>query len=285
MAIAKPQEFLAVITACKSISDVVAKCKAENTYLNREYATIASLKNGFTAYRNYLKANISINKKLSRKSLLETILNELRLTPEQQASFNQVKHIDIKANKSNLREIYNIDAYLKVAGGLLDSKSYLDNILGLCALTGRRVAEIGCTAEFKYIDKQVLEFSGQLKTKERLDVTPYQIPTLFNAAKLIQALAKIREVKKQFIGEPELFHNATSKDLSARVKKHFSGLFEGEPKVKDLRAIYALISFTNFSKVATNKRIDRDVYFSNILGHSKDDITTCGSYVDFFVNA
>jgi hypothetical protein len=285
MAISKPQEFLTVITACKSISDVVAKGKAENAYLNREYATIASLKNGFTAYRNYLKANISINKKLSRKPLLETILNELRLTPEQQTSFNQVKHIDIKANKSNLREIYNIDAYLKVASGLLDSKSYLDNILGLCALTGRRVAEIGCTAEFKYIDKQVLEFAGQLKTKERLDVAPYQIPTLFNATKLMQALAKIREVKKQFIDEPELFHNATSKDLSVRVKKHFSGLFEGEPKVKDLRAIYALISFTNFSKVATNKRVDRDVYFSSILGHSKDDITTCGSYVDFFINA
>ncbi len=284
MAIAKPQEFLIVITACKSISDVVAKCKAENAYLNREYTTIASLKNGFTAYRNYLKANIPINKKLSRKPLLETILNELRLTPEQQASFNQVKHIDIKANKSNLREIYNIDTYLRVASELLNSKSYLDNILGLCALTGRRVAEIGCTAEFKYIDKQVLEFAGQLKTKERLDVTPYQIPTLFNAAKLMQALAKIREVKKQFIDEPELFHNATSKDLSARVKKHFSGLFEGEPKVKDLRAIYALICFTEFHKTSANKKVDRDVYFSSILGHSKDDITTCGSYVDFFIN-
>jgi hypothetical protein len=157
--------------------------------------------------------------------------------------------------------------------------------LGLCALTGRRVAEIGCTAEFKYIDKQVLEFVGQLKTKERAELAPYQIPVLFNAAKLMQALAKIREIKKQFIDKPELFHNATSKDLSARVKKYFSGLFEGEPKVKDLRAIYALISFTNFSQIAANKRIDRDVYFSNILGHSKDDITTCGSYVDFFVNA
>ena len=285
MAIAKPQEFLTVITACKSISEVIAKCKAENDYLNREYATVASLKNGFTSYRNYLKANISIDKKLSRKPLLETILNELRLTPEQQACFSKNKRVDIKEDKSNLREIYTVDTYLKVSSELLNSKSYLDNILGLCALTGRRVAEIGCTAEFKYIDKQVLEFAGQLKTKERLDVTPYQIPTLFNAAKLMQALAKIREVKKQFIDEPELFHNATSKDLSFRVKKHSSGLFEGEPKVKDLRAIYALICFTEFHKIPANKKVDRDVYFSKILGHSKDDITTCGSYVDFFINS
>ncbi len=285
MAIAKPNEFLNVVSSCKSISAVIAKSKAERAYLNREYTTIASLKSAFTSYRNYLKANISVDKKLSRKPLLETILNELRLTPEQQTCFNQSKHLDIKENKSNLRELYNTEVYLKVASQLLDSNSYLDNILGLCALTGRRVAEIGCTAEFKYIDKQVLEFTGQLKTKNRIDVTPYQIPTLFNAAKLMQTLAKIREVKKQFINKPQLFHNATSKDLSARVKKHFTDLFEGEPKVKDLRAIYALISFTNFSKVATNKRIDRDVYFSNILGHSEDDITTCGSYVDFFVNS
>jgi hypothetical protein len=33
MAIAKPKEFLAVVASCKSISDVVAKCKAENAYL------------------------------------------------------------------------------------------------------------------------------------------------------------------------------------------------------------------------------------------------------------
>ena len=192
MAIAKPKEFLAVITACKSISAVVAKCKAERAYLNREYATVASLKNGFTSYRNYLRVNISLDKKLSRKPLLETILNELRLTPEQQACFSKNKRVDIKEDKSNLRELYNIDAYLKVASELLESKSYLDNILGLCALTGRRVAEVGCTAEFKYIDKQILEFTGQLKTKERAELAPYQIPTLFNAAKLMQTLVKIR---------------------------------------------------------------------------------------------
>lgn len=285
MAIAKPKEFLAVIASCRSILAVIAKSKAESVYLNREYATIASLKNAFTSYRNYLKANISADKKLSRKLLLETILNELRLTPEQQACFSKNKRVDIKEDKSNLREIYNVDAYLKVASELLDSKSYLDNILGLCALTGRRVAEIGCTAEFKYIDKQILEFTGQLKTKERVELAPYQIPTLFNAAKLMQDLAKIREVKKQFINKPELFHNATSKDLSTRVKKHFSGLFEGEPKVKDLRAIYALICFTEFYKIPANKKVDRDVYFSKILGHSENDITTCGSYVDFFINS
>jgi hypothetical protein len=33
MAITKPQEFLTVITACRAISDVVAKCKAEQEYL------------------------------------------------------------------------------------------------------------------------------------------------------------------------------------------------------------------------------------------------------------
>jgi Telomere resolvase len=284
MAISKPKEFLSSIINTKSMVAIVAKTKTERDYLEQQYNSIASLKNGFTVYRNYLKAYIAPDKKIGRKLLLKTLLEILCLSPQQQTVFNKAKSTDIKQNKSNLRELYDTKAYLEIAVNLLDATSYLDNILGLCALTGRRAAEIGASAEFKYIDNSNVEFSGQLKTKERIDVAPYQIPVLFNAAKLIQTLAKIRTIKPQFIDKPDLFHNSVSKELSSRVKKHFAKAFEGTSKVKDLRAIYALICFTNFNKITTNKKIDRDVYFSKILGHSADDITTCGSYVDFYTN-
>lgn len=284
MGVAKPEQFLNSIIKAKSISEIVTKTKMEKNYLENEYNTIASLKNGFTIYRNYLKANILPSKQINKKPVLQIILNELRLSSKQQTIFNKNKNTDIKENKSNLRSIYDLNIYLDKAIKLLDSTSYLDNILGLCALTGRRVAEITCSAQFKYIDKETIEFIGQLKTKERIDVLPYQIPVLYNANQLIITLAKIRKTKPQFINNQKLFHNATSNDLSIRVKKHFEGLFEELPKVKDLRAIYALICFSNFNKIPTNKKIDRDVYFSKILGHSKDDIITCGSYVDFYLN-
>lgn len=283
MSVAKPEEFWTEISKSKSISDVLRKTKAERKYLETEYNTIASLKNGFTIYRNYLKANVPLTRKLNRKPLLELMLEELCLTPIQQIEFNQAKILNIKEDKSNLRAIYDKQAYLDIAVKLLDAASYVDNILGLCALTGRRVAEIGATASFEYINQDMVKFTGQLKTKEREDVLPYEIPVLFNADKIIATLAIIRERKPQFINNPILFHN-TSKELSIKVKKHFTGLFEGEPKVKDLRAIYALISFNHFRESEKNKRIDRDVYFSRILGHSKDDISTCASYIDFYLD-
>ena len=284
MAISKPKEFLSSIINAKSMTAIIAQAKTEREYLEQQYNSIASLKNGFTVYRNYLKTYIEPDKKIGRKLLLKTLLEILCLTPEQQAIFNKVKSTDIKQNKSNLRELYDSKAYLDIAVSLLDTNSCIDNILGLCALTGRRAAEIGTSAEFKYIDQDTIEFNGQLKTKERIDVAPYRIPVLLDADKLIRTLIKIRTTKPQFIDKPELFHNSVSKELSLRVKKHFSKAFEGEPKVKDLRAIYALICFNNFNQITTNKRIDRDVYFSKILGHSADDITTCGSYVDFYTN-
>lgn len=282
MAISKPKEFLSSIINAKSMAAIITKTKVERDYLEQQYNSIASLKNGFTVYRNHLKSYIAPDKKVGRKLLLKTLLEILCLNPEQQAIFNKAKSTDIKQNKSNLRELYDSKAYLDIAVSLLGATSCIDNILGLCALTGRRAAEIGTSAEFKYIDQDIIEFSGQLKTKERIDVAPYRIPVLFDADKLIRTLIKIRTTKPQFIDKPELFHNSVSKELSLRVKKHFAKAFEGGPKVKDLRAIYALICFTNFNKNSLNKKIDRDVYFSKILGHSADDITTCGSYVDFY---
>jgi len=283
MAIANPQEFFKSINNVKTLSTLRKKMTAEKKYLENGYNTVASLKNGYTAYRNYLKANVAIDRLVGKKPLLDLLLEQFRLSEEQQAIFNSNKREDIKSNKSKLRAIYNIENYLNTANELLDSKYYLDKVLGLCALTGRRAAEIGATAEFKIIDNSSIEFSGQLKTKTRNDVKPYIIPVLMPNYRIIYALRSIRELKPRYINNPDLFHNATSKDLSIKVKKYFSGLFEGEPKVKDLRAIYALICFTEFHKTPANRKIDRDVYFSNILGHSKDDITTCGSYVDFYI--
>lgn len=284
MGIAKPQSFLEEVTKCSTIVEIRAKARAERKYLKKEYGTIGSLKNGFTIYRNYLKTHISAEKKMSGKSLLATLLKILRLSPKQQSIFNQAKVIEIKSNKSNLRELYDVQGYIDKAALLLESKSYVDQVIGLCALTGRRAAEIGSTARFKLINEHKIKFSGQLKTKGRTDVAPYEIPVLFSASKLIETLENIRKTKEKFIDNPKLFHDAVSRFLGAKIKQHFTGFFEGEPKVKDLRAIYALISFMEFNKVKGNKKVDRDVYFAKVLGHSENDTTTCGSYVDFFVS-
>jgi hypothetical protein len=284
MAISKPQDFFCSINKVRSLSALKKKIKTEKEYLEAEYNTVASLKNGFTAYRNYLKANVAADRAIGKKPLLNLLLEQFRLNEEQQAIFNSNKRNDIKHNKSELRAIYNVDNYLSAANKLLNSEYFLDNVIALCALTGRRAAEIGATAQFKYIDNNNVEFTGQLKTKTRENVQPYNIPVLSDGNKIIEVLKTVRELRPRYIDKPELFHSAISKDLSIKIKKHLGGLFEGVPRIKDLRAIYALICFTEFHKIPINKKIDRDVYFSRILGHSENDITTCGSYVDFYIS-
>ncbi len=132
-------------------------------------------------------------------------------------------------------------------------------------------------------NKNLAIFDGQLKAKDRIGITPYEIPLLHDYDSIVKTLASIREAKPQFIGEPLLFNGVASSELSARVKKHFAGLIEGEIQLKNLRAIYALLAFDAVSKQSMDNyvTISMNAYFSKVLGHSEDDVVTCVSYIDF----
>lgn len=287
MGICKPSHLLDNIKCYRSIHALEQRVIREREYLQKSYGSISSLKSAFTFYRNFLKANLSPDYILQGKSVIDTTLNHLRLTELQQAQFMADNKREVRKGKSNLRLIYDIDKYINKAKDLLSAVSYYDNILAISALTGRRVAEVACSATFIPTgddqNTKLVIFDGQLKTKTRDDCNPYEIPLLCEYSHIKHVLNGLRRAKPNFIGNPPLFHNICSKELSMRVKRHFTGLFEGEPKVKDLRAIYALLCFTEFHKIPANRKIDRDVYFSRILGHSINDTTTCGSYVDFYV--
>lgn len=283
MALSNPSNLYQDIIHLKSKTSIVERLNTERTYLENNYTTVNSLKNSFTIYRNYLKSNLPITLKIRGVSLLNICLDILKLTAEQQKIFVSLKNADIKHDKSNLRLIYNVDAYKNKNLQLLDSPYFIDNVLGLAALTGRRVAEIGCTAEFKKVDDKTAVFKGQLKNKGSKDTLPYTIPLLVDFEIINESLNKIRILKPRYINNMELFHNSCSKTLSVKTKEIYKGLFEGEPKAKDLRAIYSTICFYEFNKRPENKHIDRDVYYSQILGHGNDDIYTCGSYIDFYI--
>lgn len=283
MALSDPKNLYNDIINYKSISLIKKRLETEREYLEKNYNTINSLKSSFTIYRNYLKDNINVELEKKGVNLLNTCLSILRLTNEQQKEFISDKNANVKKDKSNLRLIYNVDNYLNTSISLLSSPYLYDNLIGLAAVTGRRIAEIACTAEFKKIDAENMIFDGQLKTKGRIDVLPYQIPVLCDPDLIIDRLKFVREERPKFINQMQLFHDSCSSRLSKKVKKVYKGLFEGIPKTKDLRAIYALICFIHYNKKEENKCVDRDVYFSRILGHSEDDINTCGSYVDFYI--
>jgi len=283
MFISNPQNLYSDIIRYKSARRIIERLDIERKYLEDSYNTINSLRSGFTTYRNYLKERIHPDIIVDDINLLDTCLKIIVLTPEQQKEFKKEKDDNIYEDKSNKRLLYDVEKYINKNIQLLDSAYLYDNLLGLAGLTGRRIAEIACTAEFTKIDTYRALFDGQLKTKDRDDVSPYEIPLLCDYDLINKSLIKVRKLRPELINEIRLFHDNCSSALSKKTKIIYNGLFDGIPKTKDLRAIYALICFTEFEKTPENKRVDRDVYYSRVLGHDTKDTTTCGSYVDFYL--
>jgi hypothetical protein len=285
MSICQVENFFDAVRKYKTKDAVLKRTVQEVEYLNAKCGSIGSLKRYFSIYRNYLKEKVSKDSLVSGVSLLELLLQTLRLSNEQQTSFMQAQRQEISISQGALRKIYNVNEYISVAIGLLDAVSVYDRILGLAALTGRRVGEIACSAKLHPIKDNNLKaiFEGQLKTKSRTDVLPYEIPLLHDYNVIAKSLISVQESKPQFLGNPALFNATASNKLSASVKKRFAGLFEGQQKTKDLRAIYALLAFNNFQEQEQNEfnTISINKFFASILGHSVDDVITCGSYIDF----
>jgi hypothetical protein len=268
----------------KTLKDLNKRINTEVEYLNRCCGSVASLKRYFTMYRNYLKSKIDTSQHIGSKSLLDLLLSKFRLNMEQQQIFKNNHVIEISQSQKNLRKIYDVQKFIDTGVNLLSSVSVYDKILALCALTGRRPAEIATSAIFSPVDnnKGQAIFTGQLKVKDRFDIKPYIIPLFADYQTINNTLQSIRRQKPQFIGKPLLFNSTASRELGIRVKRHFNDIVEGDIKVKDLRAIYATIAYSNYSQSSAGYiTVSMNSYFSKILGHGENDVVTCGSYIDF----
>jgi hypothetical protein len=273
MAISRIEWF--VHTAkCTSADKIPQVCTNELDYLRANYEP-SSMRRALTNYRNGVKNHIGDDH-------LETIILKCLVLSESEClALATAKEKQLSNDLLNLRPLYEIDRYIQTAVDLLSATSYQLRILGLCALTGRRAAEIGCTAKFEAIENDPLNvlFTGQLKTKGRGDLDAFTIPVFTDSAKIIKAIQKIRSEKPQFINESEKFHNAASKPLNQYCKKTFSFVTDSEIKVKDLRSIYGELGYM-FNDDPT---IAKQKYMSQILGHAADDNATGTSYIDFYI--
>ena len=216
--------------------------------------------------------------------MLSLLLSKFSLNLEQQKQFKTSHILEVSNAQKNLRKIYDIQKFIDTGVNLLNAISVYDRILGLCALTGRRPAEIGCTAALKpMVDKHFALFEGQLKAKDRHNIEPYVIPLLGEYKSINDTLQSIRKQKPQFIDQPLMFNSIASKELGIRAKKHFKDIVEGDIQVKNLRAIYATIAYDNYCKSSSAGYItvSMNSYFSEVLGHGENDVVTCGSYIDF----
>ena len=278
MGILRCKEFYNRLNKLHHLSEVRNVIKDEHAYLSKEYNTIASLKKAFTDYRNWFKENEITHPSIDLPYFQSCLFSAFRLSDEQQEQFKSAKSRQVIDDMAALRPLDNVDAYLQKAIAILQGNSYLDQIIALCALTGRRTAEIATSAEFTYSSAHKILFSGQLKVKQREGVFPYVIPVFHDANVLIQALAGLRKSKPAFINNYKKFHDCCSKELNLRVKKHFKPFFHGDIKPKDLRSIYAEVCFKMFNE---DKLLARPLYYARVLGHAELDVVTAQSYDDF----
>jgi hypothetical protein len=177
------------------------------------------------------------------------------------------------------RAIVDVDAYVTTGEALLSGRSYLDRILGICAMTGRRTVEVGTSAVFDLAGPNRLGFVGQAKTRDRGDSPRYEIPVLCDASRVLSALATIRADKPELVEHPELFHNRCAKDLHKRAVVFAPAFSDQTAKPKDLRSAYAELAWLLFDERRTGKAL----FLSRILGHGEDDLLTAQSYDDFTI--
>ena len=248
-----------------------AACEAELDYLYNHYSTLGSVKKELSGYRNALR-------ELDPK---HPALKLMRLTADESSEVKRRHAAVVAARQRHVHAIRNVDLYLSYCESLLANSSYIDRLLGLAALTGRRTSELLCTARLDPTDDEFeAVFHGQLKTKEREDA-PYAIPLLTDFATINKALLILQAQQRDLWGQPEKAGRRTHKPISTRVKALDFPLYLGEGVVgRDLRRAYAAIAF---SLSGRQDEITQQRYTSDVLGHGADDNSTGASYMDYVV--
>lgn len=241
----------------------------------------------FKAAANFQKESDRLNKKwknvnhekerLIRKDAITRLVYAAKYTkfvsPDMKnASKNQQQIRKEKKLEKLLR--FDKALFIKTAIKLLESNSKREVLLGLCALTGRRPAELIKTAELIVENKEMITFSGQLKTRGK-ERKPYQIPVFHDAYEIVKAFNRFRKMImiNEKTGEQIDIKEKSIKKASDDIKdseyyklkkKHFRIIFieEGEGEIQ-LRSGAATLACEKFRP----KNMSDEVFIKMYLGH------------------
>lgn len=170
--------------------------------------------------------------------------------------------------------------YTKAVLAHPDEYRYEDVAIALALATGRRMAEIMSTGNFEVVDEYTIAFSGLTKARFKKDeksVAVINIPTLVPAKDVVKGIEYLTFLNRRI--DIEDVNNKYGKAFLRVIKGHWlniSGLPSSDEKVftyKSLRALYAEICYKNLGGT-----VDKSLYYSKILGHDSNDLTTANSY-------
>ena len=262
-------------------------CLNEKKYIDNKYITIGSRKTTYSEYRKFIKNSCLID------DIKNQALKILKLTKNEACDYRDNKKVQVYSKLNNLKVIKDIEGYIEIGISLIKQPSYIDKILGFCCVTGRRPAEIGCSADFSFVNIENLNFIGQLKTKSD-DLKSYIIPCLMNTSDFLRYWRDFREQHtKNVIDKNEYslndfysteltkkFNSSYSKDMSMRVKKYFKNFLGEEVTTYNLRHTYATIATMKYNNMSNNL-IHDDVFRAKILGHNENDLDSVNTYKQF----
>lgn len=321
MALARIDEFLALLQSVTKVGELKTLCNEELDYLRRELdiqvkfsehgypvgveGDARRLKTQVSAYRNAIKS-LSTNSKNStykikqgRKVSQHKALKYFNLADYEKQDVNTRDRTRVTQDKTN-RPSFDAVAVIERANRLLESSSYVSKVAGLYLLTGRRHGEILITGKFDHSlkdseDEPILDrwlefgiesalFSGQTKRKNNEDL-PYNIPILAPLETVTEAIAHLREHKPHEPGQ----RPKGSKELGVKVRKEFqdSNLLP-IPSGKDdylnphnLRSAYSAICWQLYRSSEYSTCCTEDIFIKAIMGHTEDTTESAQSYLDY----
>ncbi len=271
----------------KSLDAIELVCSDEIMYLLRNLK-INSVHNTITRYRNVINDELTSN---------HIALFYLKLPKEfyEKRNHEYTQKVKQRGNHRIPFKRANVERYIERLIWLTQQDSYIAIAMGIAGLTGRRPSEVLLTAQFstalecKYTDNSLI-FKGQLKTNEDSESARdnYEIPVLCDDEQIvINALAKLRAMKDFSKIEPakgqtiaQRVNSLTAKGQKECVQRYLSEFFGDKINPYVLRALYAEIAKERYilKEQAPNE------FFSEVLGHSKDDEGTFASYQWFFLS-
>lgn len=246
-------------------------CQNELAYLRKAYDVKEVSDNGvYSGLRTYMRAianyrraifdysNDHIARKYFKASESDTLHNA-----------NQNQSAKMRGLTDTDSIIRDVDGYLDTSIQLCNAPSYADNILGIAALTGRRVSEVAYFSEFYSCDieefnriyfqygivdcdgllvknlakKETYEMKAIRLRNNEENINQATIPVLYDADFILKAISSLRSRKR--FDSHEQFHNQASKELAKRVRKHYEQ-YLGKCACHDLRKAYCRLVFDHF---------------------------------------
>jgi hypothetical protein len=194
-------------------------------------------------------------------------LRYLNLTEEEWAQVHALGEARQRQRREDQQFVTDPDGIVALATDLLKHDRWDDIAVGLAALTGRRIGEVLKTGIFSDATRYTVVFSGQLKRRDKT-MKPYEIPTLCEAALVLDAIERLRGLLDCTALEAEDIDKKYAPAVRKAAAHWFGGLIPAREGHDDIythlfRSIYGQIAVLYFTPMK-KYRLD---YMSQIYGH------------------